>query len=83
VIRISNSTNYGLSSGVRINRPDCITRFVSELEVGTVNIGEVPGYHIDMSPFGGIKDSALATRKVWEAMKSYSNLRTYSLPWLA
>jgi len=84
VIRISNSTNYGLSSGVCTNRLDYITRFISELEVGTVNIWEVPGYRIEMSPFGGIKDSGLGYKEgVWEAMKSYSNVRTYSLPWLA
>ena len=57
VIRISNSTAYGLSSGVCTNRMDYITRFIQELEVGTVNIWEVPGYRIEMSPFGGIKDS--------------------------
>ena len=35
VIRISNSTAYGLSSGVCTNRLDYITRFINELEVGT------------------------------------------------
>jgi putative phosphonoacetaldehyde dehydrogenase len=84
VIRISNSTSYGLSSGVCTNRLDYITRFISELEVGTVNVWEVPGYRIEMSPFGGIKDSGLGYKEgVWEAMKSYSNVKTYSLPWLA
>jgi putative phosphonoacetaldehyde dehydrogenase len=82
VIRISNSTAYGLSSGVCTNRLDYITRFVAELEVGTVNVWEVPGYRIEMSPFGGIKDSGLGYKEgVVEAMKSFTNLRTYSLPW--
>jgi putative phosphonoacetaldehyde dehydrogenase len=82
VIRISNSTAYGLSSGVCTNRLDYITRFINELEVGTVNIWEVPGYRIEMSPFGGIKDSGLGYKEgVWEAMKSYTNVKTYSLPW--
>ena len=82
VIRISNSTAYGLSSGVCTNRLDYITRFVTELEVGTVNVWEVPGYRIEMSPFGGIKDSGLGYKEgVVEAMKSFTNVRTYSLPW--
>jgi putative phosphonoacetaldehyde dehydrogenase len=82
VIRISNATAYGLSSGVCTNRLDHITRFVNELHVGTVNIWEVPGYRIEMSPFGGIKDSGLGYKEgVWEAMKSYTNVKTYSLPW--
>ena len=82
VIRLSNSTAYGLSSGVCTNRLDYITRFVSELEVGTVNVWEVPGYRIEMSPFGGIKDSGLGYKEgVVEAMKSFTNVRTYSMPW--
>ena len=81
-IRVSNSTAYGLSSGVCTNRLDYITRFVNELRVGTVNIWEVPGYRIEMSPFGGIKDSGLGYKEgVLEAMKSFTNVKTYSLPW--
>jgi len=81
-IRASNPTAYGLSSGVCTNRLDYITRFVNELRVGTVNIWEVPGYRIEMSPFGGIKDSGLGYKEgVLEAMKSFTNVKTYSLPW--
>jgi len=81
-IRIANSTAFGLSSGVCTNRLDLITRFVNELNVGTVNIWEVPGYRIEMSPFGGIKDSGNGYKEgVVEAMKSFTNIRTYSLPW--
>lgn len=82
VIRISNSTAFGLSSGVCTNRFDYITRFINELDVGTVNVWEVPGYRIEMSPFGGIKDSGNGYKEgVWEAMKSFTNVRTYSMPW--
>jgi putative phosphonoacetaldehyde dehydrogenase len=81
-IRVSNSTAFVLSSGVCTNRLDLITRFVNELNVGTVNIWEVPGYRIEMSPFGGIKDSGNGYKEgVVEAMKSFTNVRTYSLPW--
>ncbi|MGY4312292.1 phosphonoacetaldehyde dehydrogenase [Bradyrhizobium sp. JR3.5] len=82
VIRISNATAFGLSSGVCTNRLDYITRFVNELDVGTVNVWEVPGYRIEMSPFGGIKDSGLGYKEgVQEAIKSFTNVKTYSLPW--
>ncbi len=81
-IRISNGTAYGLSSGVCTNRLDYITRFVSELEVGSVNVREVPGYRLELTPFGGIKDSGLGYKEgVQEAMKSFTNLKTSSLPW--
>ena len=41
VIRISNATAFGLSSGVCTNRLDYITRFVNELDVGTVQGGAI------------------------------------------
>jgi phosphonoacetaldehyde dehydrogenase len=82
VIRISNSTAFGLSSGLCTNRLDYITKFVKELDVGTVNIWEVPGYRTEMSPFGGIKDSGNGYKEgMVEAMKSYTNVRTWSMPW--
>ena len=81
-IAVDNGTAFGLSTGVCTNRWDHITRFVSELKTGTVNIWEVPGYRIEMSPFGGVKDSGLGYKEgVVEAMKSYTTVKTYSLPW--
>jgi putative phosphonoacetaldehyde dehydrogenase len=81
-IAVDNGTAFGLSTGVCTNRWDYITRFVSELRTGTVNIWEVPGYRIEMSPFGGVKDSGLGYKEgVIEAMKSYTTVKTYSLPW--
>jgi aldehyde dehydrogenase (NAD+) len=81
-IRIANGTAYGLSSAVCTNRLDYVTRFVSELNVGSVNVREVPGYRLELTPFGGIKDSGLGYKEgVQEAMKSFTNVKTYSLPW--
>jgi putative phosphonoacetaldehyde dehydrogenase len=82
-MRIANSSAYGLSSAVCTNRLDYITRFVSELHVGSVNIREVPGYRLELTPFGGIKDSGLGYKEgVQEAIRSFTNTKTYSLPWL-
>lgn len=82
-IRIANGTAYGLSSAVCTNRLDYITRFIDDLHVGTVNVREVPGYRLELTPFGGIKDSGLGYKEgVQEAMKSFTNLKTYSLPWV-
>jgi aldehyde dehydrogenase (NAD+) len=81
-IAISNGTAYGLSSSVCTNRLDVITRLVRELHVGTVNVREVPGYRLELTPFGGVKDSGLGYKEgVQEAMKSFTNVKTYSLPW--
>ena len=82
VIKISNSTAFGLSSGVCTNNFMRAKNYIQNLEVGTVNIWEVPGYRIEMSPFGGIKDSGLGYKEgVIEAMKSFTNVKTFSLPW--
>ena len=81
-IKISNSTAFGLSSGVCTNNFNRAKNYIQELNVGTVNIWEVPGYRIEMSPFGGIKDSGLGYKEgVIEAMKSFTNVKTFSLPW--
>jgi len=79
---ISNSTPFGLSAGVCTNDLDRITAYIDGLKVGTVNIWEAPGYRIEMSPFGGIKDSGNGVKEgVLEAMKFFTNVKTYSLPW--
>ena len=82
VMAISNSTAFGLSSGVCTNDLIRATHYIEGLDVGTVNIWEQPGYRIEMSPFGGIKDSGNGVKEgVIEAMKFFTNVKTYSLPW--
>ena len=81
-IALSNSTAYGLSSGIITNNMQHAIRFIKELKVGTVNINEVPGYRIESSPFGGIKDSGLGIKEgVIEAMKCFTFVKTFSMPW--
>ncbi|SLN71059.1 NADP-dependent glyceraldehyde-3-phosphate dehydrogenase [Falsiruegeria litorea R37] len=82
VMRISNSTAFGLSSGVCTNDLHRAIAYINGLNVGTCNIWEQPGYRIEMSPFGGIKDSGNGVKEgVIEAMKFFTNVKTYSLPW--
>ncbi len=82
VMRISNSTEFGLSSGVCTNDLNRAIAYINGLNVGTCNIWEQPGYRIEMSPFGGIKDSGNGVKEgVIEAMKFFTNVKTYSLPW--
>lgn len=81
-VRLANSTAYGLSAGVVTNNMDHAFRIVKDLQVGTVNINEVPGYRIENSPFGGIKDSGLGIKEgVIEAIKSFTFVKTFSIPW--
>jgi putative phosphonoacetaldehyde dehydrogenase len=81
-IQVANGTAYGLSSGVVTRSLERALQAVKGLRTGTVNINEVPGYRIESSPFGGIKDSGLGIKEgVIEAMKSMSTVKTFSLPW--
>jgi len=81
-IAMVNASRFGLSSGVCTDRMDWATRFAQELQVGTVNVWEVPGYRTELTPFGGIKDSGLGHKEgVQEAIKGYTQLKTFTLPW--
>ena len=81
-LTLANSTAYGLSSGVVTNNLQYALKAVRTLRCGTVNINEVPGFRIESSPFGGVKDSGLGIKEgVIEAIKGYSYVKTFSLPW--
>jgi phosphonoacetaldehyde dehydrogenase len=81
-IAIANASQYALSAGVFTQRIDLATRCIRRLQAGTVNINEVPGYRLESTPFGGLKDSGLGYKEgVVEAMKAFTNVKSYSLPW--
>jgi putative phosphonoacetaldehyde dehydrogenase len=81
-IAVANSTAYGLSSGVVTGRLQSALKAVKQLRCGTVNINEVPGFRVEHSPFGGIKDSGLGIKEgVVEAIKSMTTVKTFSVPW--
>jgi len=79
---LANSTVYGLSAGVVTTNLNHAIKAVRALRCGSVNINEVPGYRVENSPFGGLGDSGLGIKEgVIEAMKGYSHVKTFSLPW--
>lgn len=81
-IQLANSTAYGLSAGVITQSLSNALRAVRELRCGSVNINEVPAFRVENSPFGGIKDSGLGIKEgVIEAIKFFTNVKTFSLPW--
>lgn len=81
-IRYYNSGNFGLSSAIVTDNLTLALKACKELKSGTTNVNEVPGYRIESSPFGGIKDSGLGIKEgVLEATKLMTHLKTFSLPW--
>ena len=81
-IELANGTAFGLSCGVVTRDMDQALSCVKRIRTGTVNINAIPGYRIESSPFGGVKDSGLGIKEgVIEAMKYMTNVKTFSLPW--
>ncbi len=81
-ISIANDTEFGLSGAVVSDHWPSIQKVITELETGTVNVNEIPGFRLEWSPFGGIKSSGLGYKEgVIEAIKSMTYVKTYSLPW--
>jgi len=79
---VANSTAFGLSSGIVTSSLDSALAAVKGIRTGTVNVNEVPGYRIESSPFGGVKDSGLGVKEgVIEAMRFLTTVKTFSLPW--
>lgn len=81
-IALANATPYGLSSGVVTRSMESAIRAVKGIRAGTVNVNEIPGYRLELSPFGGVKDSGLGIKEgVVEAMRFMTTVKTFSLPW--
>ena len=77
-----NGGRFGLSSGIVTNDMQAAFKAAKELRTGSTNINEVPGFRIESSPFGGIKDSGLGIKEgVIESIKFMSNIKTFSFPW--
>lgn len=81
-IAAANATPYALSSSVCTFDWRAISRCISELRAGTVNVNEVPGWRTELTPFGGIGDSGLGVKEgVREAIRAMSYIKLYTLPW--
>lgn len=81
-IQLSNATPYGLSSGIVTRSMESAIKAVKGIKAGTVNVNEIPGYRLELSPFGGVKDSGLGIKEgVIEAIKFMTTVKTFSLPW--
>lgn len=81
-IAYANATPYGLSSGIVTRSMESAIKAVKGIKAGTVNVNEIPGYRLELSPFGGVKDSGLGIKEgVIEAIKFMTTVKTFSLPW--
>ncbi|MDP0491748.1 MAG: aldehyde dehydrogenase family protein [Verrucomicrobiota bacterium JB023] len=77
-----NSGKFALSSSICTRDLNLAMRACAELKTGTTNVNEVPGFRLETTPFGGTRDSGLGVKEgVEEAVKFFTNQKTFSLPW--
>ena len=69
VIRLVNSSPYGLQAGLFTRDLERILYAYREIEVGGVIINDVPTYRVDHMPYGGMKDSGFGREGVKYAME--------------
>jgi aldehyde dehydrogenase (NAD+) len=77
-IKIANDTEYGLAAGIWTRDIGRAHRVASQIESGQVYVNEYFAGGIE-TPFGGFKSSGIGREKGFEAMKSYSQLRTVTV----
>lgn len=81
-IALANGTAYGLAAGIVTTNLNHAIKAVRGIRTGTVNVNQVPGYRIESTPFGGVKDSGLGIKEgVVEAIRFMTYTKTWSLPW--
>lgn len=81
-IEVANASRFGLACGIVTDNLASARRAIREIRTGTVNVNEAPGFRIESSPFGGVKDSGLGVKEgVVEAIRALSWTKTFSLPW--
>jgi acyl-CoA reductase-like NAD-dependent aldehyde dehydrogenase len=75
-VEISNSTQYGLQSGVMTSNIETIRYCVNNLKVGAVNINEGPQFDMPNIPFGGVKQSGIGREGIRYAIQEMTYLKT-------
>lgn len=62
-IAAANAGPYGLSCGVFTQSISKAAMTVNGVRTGSVNINEVPGWRLEVTPFGGIGDSGIGVKE--------------------
>ncbi len=74
VLRMANSTNYGLSATVWTSDPQKAERIANQLEAGIVWVNTWMNRDL-RTPFGGVKESGYGREGGFEALKFFSEVK--------
>jgi len=75
----ANASPYGLQAGVFTRDAQTLFRLHAELDVGTVNGNDMPGFRIDRLPYGGAKASGIGREGARYAIEEMTELRVLTL----
>jgi acyl-CoA reductase-like NAD-dependent aldehyde dehydrogenase len=74
-IRLANSTEYGLQTGVFTSSLDVAMAAAKRLEVGGVIVNDASSYRVDSMPYGGVKQSGSGREGVRYAIEEMTDPR--------
>ena len=75
VIRIINSSKYGLQAGLFSNDIGVVEKVYNEIEVGGLIVNDANSYRLDTMPYGGTKASGFGREGVLFAMREMSEIK--------
>ena len=73
--KLINDSEFGLQAGIFTNDLKAAFKAWDVLEVGGVNIGNVPTFRVDHMPYGGVKMSGLGREGIRYAIEEMTELR--------
>ena len=73
--KLINDSDFGLQAGIFTNDLQAAFRAWDVLEVGGVNVGNVPTFRVDHMPYGGVKMSGLGREGIKYAIEEMTELR--------
>ncbi len=75
-IGLSNDSIYGLAAGIFTKNLGAAMKFVREVDYGNLHINWIPGWRVDLMPFGGLKTSGLGKEGPKYAIREMTEAKT-------
>ncbi|MFQ5431788.1 MAG: aldehyde dehydrogenase family protein [Nitrospinota bacterium] len=73
--KVINESDFGLQAGIFTNDLKAAFRAWDVLDVGGINVGNVPTFRVDHMPYGGVKMSGLGREGIRYAIEEMTELR--------
>jgi betaine-aldehyde dehydrogenase len=78
VIKVVNSTPYGLTASIYTQNINTAQRMVKKVEAGFVWVNQV-GRHFLGVPFGGVKDSGVGREECLDELLSFTSVKSVNM----